>query len=207
MRGLTVSSDRLRDLVEKAQRGDRDAFEKVIHEVEGGLRSSIRSRIGRHLRLEVDDVFQETLTRAFESLSRFEWKGEDSFLRWLRGIAENLIRATADKQRRRTALEIERPAKASSQVSPSRALQREERLDRLEQAVQALSPDHREVVRLARIEGLQVDEIAKRLGRTPSAVKNLLLRALKELKKSFGDTESFRLPQRPPKDEGVADVE
>jgi RNA polymerase sigma factor (sigma-70 family) len=80
-------------------------------------------------------------------------------------------------------------------------------LDRLEQAVQALSPDHREVVRLARIEGLQVDEIAKRLGRTPSAVKNLLLRALKELKKSFGDTESFRLPQRPPKDEGVADVE
>jgi RNA polymerase sigma factor (sigma-70 family) len=73
-------------------------------------------------------------------------------------------------------------------------MRREERWERLEKSLAALSPDHREVIRLARIEGLEVREIAARMGRTPSAVKNLLLRALKELKRSFGDTESLRLP-------------
>jgi hypothetical protein len=39
-------------------------------------------------------------------------------------------------------------------------------------------------------------EIARRLDRSESAVKNLLLRALKALRQSFGDTESLGLPDR-----------
>ena len=34
------------------------------------------------------------------------------------------------------------------------------------------------------------------MNRSESAVKNLLLRALKELQESFGDTESLQLPRR-----------
>lgn len=201
--------DRFRDLVREAQVGNRGAFDKVISEVETRLRSALRARIGPHLRgrLDPEDVFQDTLTRAFESLGRFEWQGDGSFLRWLLGIAENLIRAAADKQKRRAVLEIEQPASAPSQVSAGRALQREERFDRLEKAMQSLSPDHREVIVLARIQGLQIAEIAKRLGRSKSAVKNRLLRALKELKSLFGDTESFHLPDRRMTDQGGADGE
>ena len=36
-------------------------------------------------------MFQDTLTRAFESLECFEWQRERSFYRWLLGIADNLI--------------------------------------------------------------------------------------------------------------------
>ena len=201
-----MNAERLRGLIEEARGGSHEAFARAIQELEGHLRSTIRSRLGPHLRLELDDVFQETVTRALGSLDRFEWQGEDSFLRWLRGIAENFIRAAADKQRRRATLELERPPRAPSQVSPSRALRREERLDRLEKALRSLSPDHRQVIRLARIEGLQTGEIARRLRRSPGAVRNLLLRALKELKKSFGDTESLHLPHRP-RDEGGSDVD
>ena len=71
-----------------------------------------------------------------------------------------------------------------------------ERFDRLERAIGQLSPEHREVIRLARIEGLKVAEISKRMGRTPGAIHQLLARAMDQLKRHFGDTASLSLPDR-----------
>jgi hypothetical protein len=50
-------------------------------------------------------------------------------------------------------------------ILPERDLRREERFDRFEHAYHTLSPEHQEVIRLARLEGLQVSEVAERLGR------------------------------------------
>jgi RNA polymerase sigma-70 factor (ECF subfamily) len=196
--GTTMTNQR--DLVEEAQRGSREAFDRLVGSIEEPLRSAISRRIGPHLKGEVEgeaeDVFQDTLAHACQSLGRFRWEGEGSFLRWLTGIAEHIILAAADKRRRRSVLELRRPATTPSQVSPIRGMLREERFERLQKALGSLSPDHRRVILLSRIEGLQIQEIAGRMGRSTSAVKNLLLRALKELKRSFGDTGSFRLPDR-----------
>ena len=63
-------------------------------------------------------------------------------------------------------------------------------------ALDKLSPEHREVIRLARIERLPGAEIARRMNRSPSAVAQLLSRALKKLRERFGDTESLSLPDR-----------
>ena len=59
-----------------------------------------------------------------------------------------------------------------------------------------LSDDHRQVIILARIEGLKMSEIAERMNRSPGAVRILLFRAMQELKKKFGNTESLHLPER-----------
>ena len=75
-------------------------------------------------------------------------------------------------------------------------MQRGERVDRLKAAMHRLSADHREVIHLARIQKLPFKEIATRMNRSPGAVKVLLLRALRELKRSFGETESLHLPDR-----------
>ena len=88
-------------------------------------------------------------------------------------------------------------------VSPSRAQRRDERFDRLESSLNSLSPEYRDVVRLARIEGLSIMAIAERLDRTPDSVRNLLLRAMKQLRQSFGDTESLGLPDRAIEDKGA----
>jgi len=201
-----VATDSTESLVTRAKAGSREAFDVLVESFEVRLRSAVQARIGPHLRhsVDVDDVLQETFTRAFQSLSRFEWKGENSFYNWLQGISENLILGAADRHKRRKSFELQRQdcPRRESQATASRAMRREERFDRLQKALEALSPDHREVVLLARIEGLQIKEIALRMGRSTSAVKNLLLRALKELKRSFGDTESFHLPDRSLKREG-----
>ena len=49
---------------------------------------------------------------------------------------------------------------------------------------------------LSRIEGLTVQEIAERTGRTPGSIKYQLTVGLRGLKAAFGDTESFHLPRK-----------
>ena len=81
-------------------------------------------------------------------------------------------------------------------MSPSRLAQRGERLDRLEDALKKLTPDQRDAVRFSRLEGLKVREIADRMGKTPDAVQQLIVRGLRSLRRNFGDTESLHLPDR-----------
>ena len=109
------------------------------------------------------------------------------------GIIENVIRTQAQKRGRGEFLELHQDL-PGGRSSPSRHLRREERFERLEDALTRLSPEHREVIVLARIERVRIKEIAKRMQRSPDAVKQLLVRALRKLRETFGDTESLHLP-------------
>jgi len=192
-----MDAPEVENLVRRAQAGDRQSFDLLATGHKTRLVSLIRRRMAASLRgdTEAEDVQQETLLTAFQSMGRFEWQGEDSFFRWLAGIAENSILRLADQRRRKHCVRLERELAASG-PSPSRALRRQERLERLEAALKGLSPEHRQVILLARIEGLPVKEIARRLERSPNAVAQLLCRALKKLRASFGETESLHLPER-----------
>lgn len=185
------------ELVERARTGDRRAFEQLAGSVSDVVLASIRRRLGPELRekLDAEDVLQETFLRAFRSIEEFRWQGEKSFERWLSGIATNFILHSARRHGLRKHLRIALDPEAKG-VSPSRHQRREERLARLITSVDELKPEYRQVVRLSRLEGLKIEEIAARLGRSTSSVRNLLFRAMKQLRESFGDTESLHLPHR-----------
>ncbi len=72
-------------------------------------------------------------------------------------------------------------------------------------ALRTLSPDHQTVLELSRMEGQSIRKIAKRMQRSESAVKNLLLRATRKLRESFGDTASFGLEGGPLPETEVGD--
>lgn len=147
--------------------------------------------------VEVEDVLQETCLRALQSLGRFEWKGNDPLFPWLRQIAEHVILEVASRQKRKGTIALDSAvAVEDNATTPSRTIRREERFDRLQAALRSLSPDHRQVILLAKVEGLPIKDIAVRLQRSPDAITNLLARALASLKGSFGDTESLHLPDR-----------
>jgi RNA polymerase sigma-70 factor (ECF subfamily) len=200
----------LQEALGLARSGDRAAFDRLIHAHEGALRSQLAIQLGEGLRgrVEVDDLLQDALLRAFTSLPQFRGETASEFHSWLAGIAHHTVldrarRLTAQKQdyRREVALgeggAAGDVAQAAAAVlsSPSQALRREERLARLLAAVEKLAPDHREVIRLSLIEQLPSEEVARRLQRSPKAVSMLLLRAVRALKKSFGDTSSLTLPR------------
>jgi RNA polymerase sigma-70 factor (ECF subfamily) len=184
------------ELVSKARSGDRGAFDDLVRESTDDLLAFVASRLGRNLRgqLEPEDIVQEAFLRAFERFNDFKWRGRGSLRRWLFAIAEHLIR---NQSRKGIAGRAVRPIEIQgSEPSPSRAVRREERFDKLRDALMSLSPDHRRVIQLARIEGLKIKEIAERMERTPGAVKQLLSRALDRLRHRVGDTESLSLPER-----------
>lgn len=196
---IMAPRDPTKELIEKAQAGDRQALEALVLRYRDQLDHFVRLRLGTHLRqkVEVDDVLQETFARSFQSVEQFMWRTEESFLKWLKGIAERVILKLARCDRRDQVLFVQKEkgeAVISAGVSPSRTVRRHERFDRLQEALDGLSPEYREVIVLARLKGLRSDEIAKRMNRSATAVRHLLLRALTKLKENFGDTESFHLP-------------
>lgn len=188
---------RIPRLIERAKSGDRAAFDALNQEFSGKLGSFVRSRLRAQYRqqLEIDELVQDTFTRAFQSMERFQGEEGDSFFGWLAGIAKNAVLKAIEKRQRDQCLEIDREIPAGS-ASPSKVLRRGERFDRLQKAIENLSGEYRQVILLCRIEGLPIAKVAEQMQRSPDAVKKLLWRALKELKKTFGETESFHLPQR-----------
>ena len=80
-------------LLNLAQNGDRSAFDQLVTLFEPRIVSLIGSRLGQKLKgqLELEDIKQEALLRAFRSIERFHWQGDDSFMRWFGGIVEHVI--------------------------------------------------------------------------------------------------------------------
>jgi RNA polymerase sigma-70 factor (ECF subfamily) len=196
MKALMDDRDQTLKLVAEAKRGNREAFDRLAALFQGRVRASVEGwtkfQVGP--RVEIEEVLQETLVRAFRSLDRFQWEGEDSFFRWLCGIAKHaLAQAIQDERKKREAGKA--PEAADPGPSRSKVLRQEERMDRLEQALKKLTPEYRQVIQLARIDGLTTREIAERMERSPNAVKHLLARALRRLRDEFGDTESLHLPR------------
>ena len=177
-------------IVRRAARGDVRAHEIIYR----AFSSPVYSMCLRFTRVpaQAEDLLQDTQLRAFQLIQRFTWKGDDSFFRWLCIIAQHLIwNASQKRSLDDTQLVVEPPAR---EVSPSKRMRRKERFDRLEESLLKLKPDEREAVRLSRIEGLPVKQIAATLRRPEPTVRSLIARGLKKLRESFGDTESLHLP-------------
>ncbi len=153
-------------LVERAQSGDRQAFEQLVATHRERLRRFVVSRIKLHLgpRIDSDEILQDTFVAAFEAIERFRWQTDDAFFRWLCGIAKHRLMKTTDRSREHDRLTKDHEMPESAE-SPSKAVRRDERLSRLQQAVDDLPADYGQVIRLARIEGLRIKQIAERMNR------------------------------------------
>lgn len=206
----------LRLLIERAQAGDDDAFGELFSRTQPRVELLIRLRLGERLRrrLDPEDVVQETFLVAYRSLSSFRAESYRGFAAWLARIADHVIlrlhryhhahRRDASRERSLEDLTDPRDRPRSRWLdvledgapSPSRLALRDERFERLARAIEELGEDRREVVILARIRELPMDEIARILERGRTACSMLLLRALRDLGRSIGATDSFGLPPR-----------
>ena len=217
---------RTKGLIDAAKGGDRTAFADLVVKHQQALEAYFRREVGKRLleKVEIDDLVQDALLRAFRSIGQFDGESSATFESWLRGIAAHVIldqarrlRAGKGAAQKEVSIEERRGAAGESWSiedalqadgeTPSQGMRRSERFERLERVLRSLKPDHARVIYLARVEGLPIKEVARRMDRTPEATSMLLLRALVKLKEAFGSTESFHLPGRKLAAEGGGDGE
>jgi RNA polymerase sigma-70 factor (ECF subfamily) len=159
--------------------------------------------MGSELRskLESMDLVQDTFVAAVKDLGNFEYRDEGDFLRWMSQIAENRIRDNlkrlhADKRDIRREVPIDRRVPTTGDncprmpepirtTTPSVIFSVSEELDKLENAMNLLKPEYREVIVLNQIEGLSLKKIGDRLGKSPDAVRMLAARAMAALTSAF----------------------
>lgn len=148
------------------------------------------------VRVAPSDLVQETLAEALRSFGQFQGTTEEELRAWLRGILRHNIadahRHHFQTQKRGAGEVVSIPLfgysrdrvldrLASPVSSPSSMARRRERAERLRMAINDLPEDYREVIRLRHFEGLLLEEVGKRIGRTPEAVRKLWVRGLEKL--------------------------
>jgi len=177
------------ELVHDAIAGRPDAVEALYGRVTPRVLAYVRMRMGQSLRARMDsrDILQATLLKSFERLSEFRGTNAASLMAWLSRIAEREILDRADfHQRARRSPSREAPlsgqdvleARVTSVLS---RMIRDERVERLEAAMEGLSDAHREIILLRKFQDLPFREIAARLGKSEDACRMLLARALAAL--------------------------
>ena len=191
------------ELVILAKGGDDSALEQLCRVYGERVRRIIRLRMGTDIRPRLDsmDLVQDALVSALGGLKDFTYKNEGDFLRWLSRITQNELRDNLDKIytekrdiRREVRLEnygattggglVGNPGPIAA-TTPSVIMSKKEDLDKLEKAIDQLKPDYREVVVLAKIDGLSYKEIGDRLGKSIDSVGHLLSRAMVALTEVF----------------------
>jgi RNA polymerase sigma-70 factor, ECF subfamily len=177
------------DLLRQAQEGSRDALNALYERCAGRLLAYIRLRLGRDLRsrLESRDILQATMLKSMQHLDELRGTETRSLMAWLTRIAEHEIRDCADyqkRQRRDAAREValgdDAPLPALTRSALSRVILNDDVM-RLEEALDALTAAHREIILLRKFEELPFGEIARRLGKSEDACRMLLARAMTAL--------------------------
>lgn len=174
-RSIAVSDER--SLIEASQRDPRrfaELYEANFDRVYAYVAARVRDRS------EAQDVTSEVFHQALANLSRFEWRGVP-FAAWLYRIAANAIADRAKQAGRERPLESAEPA-------ANAGLEETEMRAHVFRLVKDLPSDQAKVIEMRFAGGESLREVAKHLGRSEGAVKQLQYRALQTLRDRLGET-------------------
>lgn len=175
--GVAAAADD-RVLVEAAQR-DPAEFEALYELYFERVYAFVASRVQD--RAIAEDVTSEVFHKGLANLPSYEWRGVP-FSAWLLRIAANAVIDCAKRAAREFPAPDDPPepaARLDLQDSEMRAIEHRAQLSRL---VEQLPEVQKQVVHERFVEQRSIREIAKRLGKTEGAVKQLQLRAVQKLR-------------------------
>jgi RNA polymerase sigma-70 factor, ECF subfamily len=172
-----------RQLVERAQRGDKHAFELLVAKYQRRLARLI-SRFVRDA-AEVEDVTQEAFIKAYRALPTF--RGESAFYTWLYRIgintAKNYLLTVKRRAPTSTPFDAEEAegfedAGLLQEVStPENELMSKQVIEVVNSSLKQLPDDLRTALTLREIEGLSYEEIADVMNCPIGTVRSRIFRA------------------------------
>jgi RNA polymerase sigma factor (sigma-70 family) len=173
-------------LVERARRGDLDAWETLVRTHQGIAFRTAYLLAGNAA--DAEEAAQDGFVKAYRALGRFR---RGAPLRpWLLRIVANEARNRRRSASRRERLALRAAAEdrpGDAVPSPEAALLARESHERLLAAVEALPEEHRDAVACRYLLELSEEETAAALGIRRGTVKSRLARALARLRESLAD--------------------
>lgn len=174
-----------RELVDRARRGDREAFATLVRRHQDRA-FNLAYQMVRN-REDALDISQDAFARAYTSLPAF--KGEASFTTWLHRIVVNLAIDNLRRTRRSgtTAYDDTRAApeggeaEPAAREDPATVLETKQVRALLARGIAQLPPAQRAVLVLREIEGLRYEEISRVVGCTLGTVMSRLFYARRKL--------------------------
>jgi len=189
-------------LVERAQRGDKRAFELLVAKYQRKL-GRLLSRMVRDP-AEVEDVTQEAFIKAYRALPAF--RGDSAFYTWLYRIAINTAKnylvalgrraPTTTEFDHEDAENFEEAEALRDSATPESELHGKQIASTVNRAMDALPEDLRTAITLREIEGLSYEEIATLMNCPIGTVRSRIFRAREaiaaELRPLLGTDENRR---------------
>jgi RNA polymerase sigma-70 factor, ECF subfamily len=170
-------------LVERAQKGDKRAFELLVIKYERKL-GRLLSRMVRDA-AEIDDITQEAFIKAYRALPQF--RGESAFYTWLYRIAVNTAKNYLMAKGKREIAKsdfVDEDGEAMEDVlmphdiaTPDAELQTKQIAKAVNETVEALPEELRTAITLREIEGLSYEEIAQMMDCPIGTVRSRIFRA------------------------------
>ena len=170
-------------LVERAQRGDKRAFELLVEKYQRKL-GRLLSRLIRDPG-EVEDVTQEAFIKAYRALPSF--RGDSAFYTWLYRIGINTAKnyLVAMGRRAPTSTEVEAEdaeGYAEGELlrdinTPESLLLSKEIAGTVNAAIESLPEELRSAIQLRELEGMSYEEIAKMMDCPIGTVRSRIFRA------------------------------
>ena len=171
------------ELVERAQKGDKRAFELLVMKYQRKL-ARLLSRMVRDP-AEIEDIAQESFIKAYRALPQF--RGESAFYTWLYRIAVNTAKNYLVARGRRAPTTTEFNAEEAEGfedaellrdiATPEAELQTKQIANAVNKAVEALPEELRTAITLREIEGLSYEEIAQMMECPIGTVRSRIFRA------------------------------
>jgi RNA polymerase sigma-70 factor (ECF subfamily) len=177
------------ELIVRSKAGDSSAFEQLIFRYDRDV-LNIASRYTQNAD-DAKDIYQESFIRVYKGLGKFEQKSE--FTTWLYRIVTNVCLTYKAKKRRASMSSLEEEGEegfTEQVVSDHRSdaqVHGNEISERIESALQLLSPQQRLVFTLRHYQEYKIREIAVMMDCAEGTVKKYLFEATQKMKNRLYD--------------------
>jgi RNA polymerase sigma-70 factor, ECF subfamily len=190
-----ITADKL--LLERFRQGDARAFDDIVQRYREPIFRRVFGMLKNHE--DAEEVTQDTFLRARRGLDAF--RGDAAFSTWLYQIATNLAHNRYWfwwRRGRHAAVSLDAAVSTEADITLAEILPDEdpdpgakavtrELVERVEAAMEQLSPAHREILTLRNVRDLSYEEIAALLDLSLGTVKSRIARAREALKQVLSE--------------------
>ena len=176
------------ELILQCKDGNVEAFEQLVIKYQRQIYTVAYRFMGNHE--DASDLAQEAFLKAYKSIGRF--RGESSLKTWLYHIVSNVCRDELRKRKKGQVFSLDAPILTEEgeiprqtedwTYAPDLIYESKEIQLFIQEALNQLSPEYKEVIILREIQGFSYEEIATHLDCSLGTIKSRLNRARKAMR-------------------------